>query len=117
MGILDCEIMHVVGFSHFLEDYEKELISINSFEIQNGGPQTNSDKFNETKSELFDEQEDSLDAYYMAIIFEDVQEYMNIFVDMHGQEDKPIVVISFENVLRTEEIGKKQLTLMKDAFL
>jgi hypothetical protein len=66
---------------------------------------------------LFDEQEDSLDAYYMAVIFEDVQEYMNIFVDMHGQEDKPIIAISFKNVLRTKEIGQKQLTLMKDACL
>jgi hypothetical protein len=66
---------------------------------------------------LFDEQEDSLGAYYMAIIFEDVQEYMNIFVDMHGQVDKPIVAISFEDVLRTEEIEQKQLTLMKDTCL
>ena len=53
----------------------------------------------------------------MDVIFEDVQEYMNIFVDMHGQADKPIISISFENVLRTEEIGQKQLKLMKDGFL
>jgi hypothetical protein len=60
---------------------------------------------------------DSLGAYYMAVIFEDVQEYMNIFVDMHGQADKPIVAISFEDVLRTKEIEQKQLTLMKDTCL
>ena len=66
---------------------------------------------------MFDEQEDSFDAHNMAIIFEDVQECMNIFVDMHGKEDKPIISISFENVLITEEIGQKQLTLMKDAYL
>jgi hypothetical protein len=56
---------------------------------------------------LFDEQEDSLGAYYMAFIFEYVQEYMNIFVDMHRQEDKPIIAISFEDVLRTKEIEQK----------
>jgi hypothetical protein len=66
---------------------------------------------------LFDEQEDNLGAYYMAVIFEDVQEYMNIFVDMHGQADKPIIAISFEDVLRTKEIEQKQLTLMKDTCL
>jgi hypothetical protein len=42
---------------------------------------------------------------------------VNIFVDVHGQADKPIVTISFENVLRTEEIEQKQLTLMKDTCL
>jgi hypothetical protein len=41
MGTLDCEIVHDVIFSHLQEDYEKELISINSFEIQNDSPQTN----------------------------------------------------------------------------
>jgi hypothetical protein len=53
----------------------------------------------------------------MAIIFEYVQECMNVFVDMHGRVDKPIVSISFENVLRTEEIEKEQETLMKEACL
>jgi hypothetical protein len=104
MGTLDYEIVYVVSFSHFQEDYEKELISIHSFEIQNNSPQGNFHKFNKTKSELFDEQEDSLDAHNMAIIFEDVQECMNFFVEMHGKVDKTIAAISFENVLRTEEI-------------
>jgi hypothetical protein len=117
MGTLDCEIVHVVSFSHLQEDYEQELISINSFESQNDSPQTNFQKFNETKSELFDEQEDSLDAHNMVVIFEDVQECMNVFVEMHGKVDKPIAAISFENVLRTEEIEQEQQTLMKEACL
>jgi hypothetical protein len=101
MGTIDCEIVHDVRFSHLQEYYEHEIISINSFESQNGSPQTNFQKFNETKSELFDEQEDSLDAHNMAVIFEDVQECMNVFVEVHGKIDKPIAAISFENVLRT----------------
>jgi hypothetical protein len=40
----------------------------------------------------------------MAITFEDVQECMNVFVDMHGRGDKPIVAMSFENILKREEI-------------
>jgi hypothetical protein len=114
MGTLDYEIVHVVNFSHFQEDYEQELISIHSFESQNDSPQANFQKFNETKSELFDEQED---ANHMAVTFNDVQECMNIFVDMHRRVDKHIVAISFENVLRTEEIEKKQQTLMKEAWI
>ena len=117
MRTLDCEIVHDVIFSHSQEDYEKELISIHSFESQNDSPQANFQKFNKTKSKLFDEQEDSLDAHNMAIIFEDVQECMNVLVDMHGKVDKPITSISFENVLRTEEIDKEQQRLMKEAYL
>jgi hypothetical protein len=41
MGTLDYEIVHDVSFSHLQEDYEQELISIHSFEIQNDSPQTN----------------------------------------------------------------------------
>jgi hypothetical protein len=37
----------------------------------------------------------------MAVTFEDVQECMNVFVDMHGRVDKLIAAISFENVLKT----------------
>jgi hypothetical protein len=66
---------------------------------------------------LFHEQEDTLDAHNMAVIFEDVQECMNVFLDMHGRVDKPIATISFENVLRTEEIEKEQQTTMKEACL
>jgi hypothetical protein len=117
METLDCEIVCDVIFSHLQEDYEQELISINSFESQNGSLQTNFQKFNETKSVLFDEQEDSLDAHNMVVIFEYVQECMNISVDMHERVDKPIASISFENVLRTEEIEKEQQTLMKEACL
>jgi hypothetical protein len=117
MGTLDCEIVHDVIFSNLQEDYEKELIFINSFESQNDSPQTNFQKFNETKSELFDEQEDSLYARNMDVTFEDVQECMNVFVDTHGRVEKPIVVISFENILRTEEIEQEQQTLMKEACL
>jgi hypothetical protein len=64
---------------------------------------------------LFDEQEDSLDAHKMVVIFEDVQECMNISVDIHGGVDKPIGTISFENVLRTEDTEKEQRKLMKEA--
>ena len=97
MGTIECEIVHIVGFSQLKEDYEQELISIHSFESQNDSPQANFQKFNETKSELFDEQED---AHNMVVTFEDVQECMNVFVEMHGKVDKPIASISFENVLR-----------------
>ena len=41
----------------------------------------------------------------------------DFFVDMHGKIDKPIPAISFENVLRTEEIKKEQQTLTKEACL
>jgi hypothetical protein len=117
MRTLDCEIVHDVIFSHLQEYYEQELISINSFESQNDSPQTNFQKFNETKSELFDEQEDSLDAHNMAVIFEDVQECMNVFLEMHGEVDKPIASISFENVLKTEEIEQEQQTLTKESCI
>jgi len=62
---------------------------------------------------LFDEQEVSLDAHNMDVIFEDVQECMDVFVEMHGKVDKPITVISFENVLKKNEIEKEQQTPMK----
>jgi hypothetical protein len=114
MGTLNCEIVDDVSFSHLQEDYEKELIFIDSFESQNDSPQANFQKFNETKSELFDEQED---AHNMVSIFEGVQECMNVFVEMHGEVDKPIVAVSLENILRTEEIEQEQQTLMKEACL
>jgi len=66
---------------------------------------------------LFDEQEDSLDAHNMVVIFEDVQECMNVFFYMHGRVDKHIASISFENVLRTKEIEQEQQILMKEACL
>jgi hypothetical protein len=53
---------------------------------------------------LSDQQEDSLDTHDMVVIFDDVQECMNVFVEMHGKVDKPIASISFENVLKNEEI-------------
>jgi hypothetical protein len=98
-------------------DYEHELTSICSFERQNDSPQENFQKINKTKPGLFDEQKNSLDAHNMVVIFEDVQECMNVFVDMHGRVDKPIASISFENVLRTEKIEQRQQTLMKEACL
>jgi hypothetical protein len=62
---------------------------------------------------LFDEKED---AHNMAVTFEDVQECMNVFVDMHGRVEKPIASISFENDLKSEEIEQEQQTLMKEVF-
>ena len=62
---------------------------------------------------MFDEQEDSLDTHNMVVIFEYVQECMNAFFEMHGEVDKPIASISFQNILRTEEIEQEQQTLMK----
>jgi hypothetical protein len=53
----------------------------------------------------------------MVVAFEGIQECMNIFVDMHGRVDKPIVVISFENVLKIEETEQEQQTLAKEDFL
>jgi hypothetical protein len=117
MRTLNCEIVHVVIFSHLQGDYEQELISIHSFESQNDSPQANFQKVNKTKPELFDEQEDSLDTHNMVVIFEDVQECMNFFVEMHGKADKTIDAISFENILRTEEIEQEQQTLMNEVFL
>jgi hypothetical protein len=107
MGTLDCEIVHDVLFSHLQEDYEQKLISIHSFESQNDNTQANFQKINKTKSEPFDEQEDNPDAHSMVVIFKDVQGCMNVFVDMHGILDKPIVGISFESVPRTEEIEQE----------
>jgi len=49
------------------------------------------------------------------VTFENVQECMNVFFEMHGEVDKAIAAISFENVLRTEEIKKEQQTLTKEA--
>jgi hypothetical protein len=53
----------------------------------------------------------------MVFIFEDVQEGINVFVEMHGGVEKPIVAISFENFLRTEEIERGQQTLMEETCL
>ena len=39
------------------------------------------------------------------------------FFEMHGRVDKPITSISFENVLRTEEIKQEQQILMKEDCL
>ena len=42
---------------------------------------------------------------------------MNVFVEMHGEVDKPIASISFENVLKTEEIERRQQTLVEETCL
>jgi hypothetical protein len=99
------------------EYYEQELTPLHSFVSQNDSPQANFQKVNKTKLELFDEQIDSLGTHNLAIMFEDVQGCMNVFVDMHGRVDKPMAAISFENVLRIEEIEQEQQTLMKEACL
>jgi len=102
MGTLDCEIVCDIISSHSQEDYEQEFISIQSFGTQNDSPQGNFQKVNKTKPKLFDEHEDNLDTHNMVVIFEDVQEYMNVFVDMNGRLDKFVSSISFDNVLRTK---------------
>jgi hypothetical protein len=84
-------------------DHEQELTSIHSYERQNDILQENFQKVNKTKSELFNEQEDSLDSHNMVFILVDVQECMNTFFDMHGV-DKPIFVIPCEKVLGIKEI-------------
>jgi hypothetical protein len=117
MRILECEIVQVVNFPHLQRDYEHELTCICSFERQSDNHQTNFQKVNKTKPKLFDEQEDSLDTYNLAVISEDVQGYMNVFVDMHRKMNKLITAISFENVPRMEEIEQEQQTLMKEAGL
>jgi hypothetical protein len=63
---------------------------------------------------LFDKQEV---AHNMDFIFEDVQECMNFFVEMHGELEKPIASISFENVLKTEEIEQEQQSLTKESCI
>jgi hypothetical protein len=98
-------------FSHLQEDYEQGFISLHSFESQNNSPRENFLKVNKIKSELFDEQEDGLDAHNMVVRIEYVQGCMNVFVE------KPIVSISFEVILITEEVEKEQQTLMKETCL
>jgi hypothetical protein len=115
MRTIDCEIVHPVLFSHLQRNYEHELTSIHSFERQNDSPRENFHKNNKTKPGLFDEQENNIDAHNMDFIFEEVQECMNVFFDMHGRVDKPIAAISFKNVLRTEKIEQRKQTLMKEA--
>ena len=66
---------------------------------------------------MFDEQEDSLDTHNMVVIFEYVQGCMNVFVDMHGRVEKPIVSISFGNILITEEVEQEQQTLMNEVCI
>jgi hypothetical protein len=48
------------------------------------------------------------DAHDMVVIFEDVRECMNVFVDMYGRVDTPIVVISFENIPKIEEMKQEK---------
>jgi len=111
MGTPDDEIVHAVSFSHLHKYYEQGFISLHSFESQNNSPRANFLKINKIKSELFDEQEDGLDAHNMVVRVEDVQGCMNVFID------KRIGAISFENVLRTEEVEKKRQTTMKEVCL
>jgi hypothetical protein len=75
----------------------KDLFPFSHLKGKVNSPQENFHKFKETKSELFDEQND---AHNITVTFEDIQECMNIYVDMHGRVDKPIASILFENVLR-----------------
>jgi hypothetical protein len=117
MGIINYEIVHVVIVSNFQEDYEHERIPLHSFENQNDSPQGKFPKINETKSKLFDEQEDSLDAHNMVFIFEYVQECMIFFVEMHGKVDNLLLPFHLKNVLITEEIEQEQQTLMNEACL
>jgi hypothetical protein len=117
MGTLECEVVHAIFFPHLQEYYEHELTPLHSLVSQSNSPQTNFQKVNKAKPELFDEQEDGLDTYNLPVISEDVQRCMNVFVDMHGKVDKLITAISFENVLRTKEIEQEQQTLMKEAGL
>jgi hypothetical protein len=63
---------------------------------------------------LFDEQKDILDVHNMVVIFE---ECMNFFLEMHGEVDKHIAAISFENVLKIEEIKQEQQTLTKESCI
>jgi hypothetical protein len=51
----------------------------------------------------------------MAVIYEEVQGCVNIFVDTHGRVDKAIASISFEDVLRAEVIEQEKQTLVKEA--
>jgi len=51
---------------------------------------------------VFGEQDNSPGTHHLAVMSEDVQGCMNVFDDMHGRVEKPIIAISFENVLRTK---------------
>jgi hypothetical protein len=111
MGTLECRTVHAFRFPHLQEYYEHELTPPQSLVSQSNIPQTNFQKVNKTKPELFDEQEDSLDTYNLYVISKD------FFVDMHGKVDKLITAISFENVPRTKKIEQTQQTLMKEASI
>jgi hypothetical protein len=117
MGTLEGEIGHVVSLPHLQGYYEQELIPLHSFESQNNSLQANFHKVNETKPEGFDEQDNSPGTHNLVVMFEDVQGCMNVFVNMRGRVDKPIVVISFGNVLKTEEIEQEQQKLTKGVCL
>jgi hypothetical protein len=64
---------------------------------------------------LFDEQRDSLDTHNMVFMFKYVQGCMNVYFEMHGEIDKPIVSISFQNNLRSEEVEQEQKALVREA--
>jgi hypothetical protein len=101
MGTLDCEIVHVDSFSHLQEDQVVGNVSFHSLENQNDRLQTKLPQLNETKSELFDEQEDSLDAHNTTVIFENVKECLDIFID------RPVVSIFFEDDLKHNKIEQE----------
>jgi len=91
MNTLYCEMVHDISFSHLHENCDHQCISIHPSESQDDSPEINFQKFNKTKSKLFDEQED----IPMALIFEYVQGCTNISIDMHGKVDEPSIVILF----------------------
>jgi len=45
-------------------------------------------KWPKEKSQLFDQQKISFYAHNMDVMFEDVQECMDFFIDLHGSEEK-----------------------------
>ena len=51
----------------------------------------------------------------MAVIFEDVRECMNIFVDIYGILGTYVTVIPSENIPKIEEMKKEQKKLVKEA--
>jgi hypothetical protein len=96
MGNLDYEIVHVDRFSHFQKDHVVGNVSFHYLENQNDRFQTKLPQLNEIESELFDEQEDSLDN--TSVIFDNVKECLDIFID------RPVVSIFFEDDLKHNKI-------------
>jgi hypothetical protein len=52
----------------------------------------------------------------VVVTFKDVQRCINVFSKTHGRIDKLIVVNSFKNIPKIEEMKQEKKELVKEAF-